>query len=86
VEHSNPPAAFYWSRPALSYLPESDGGRLRRPSRLYGVEPPISFFDAAGPLVPGDDDADMVRASSLAGAREHPVSAVLRAWCAEVAQ
>jgi hypothetical protein len=42
----------------------SDLSVLRR--RLRGVEFPVALFDAAGPLVPGDDDADMVRASSLA--------------------
>src|SRR5262249_9893813 len=32
----------------------------------YGVEQPFSLFDAAGPLVPGNRGADMVRASALA--------------------
>jgi hypothetical protein len=39
---------------------------LLRPGRLCGVEFPVALFDAASPLVPSDDDADMVRASALA--------------------
>jgi hypothetical protein len=33
---------------------------------LFGVEPPIPLFDAASALVPGNGDANMVRASALA--------------------
>jgi hypothetical protein len=33
---------------------------------LNGVELPIALFDAAGPLVPGDGGADMVRTSAFA--------------------
>jgi hypothetical protein len=39
---------------------------LLRPRRLHGVELAIALFDAASPLVPGNGDADMVRASALA--------------------
>jgi len=39
---------------------------LLRSSRLCGIELPIALFDAAGPLVPGNRGADMVRASALA--------------------
>ena len=63
---SNLPAAFYWSRPALSYRPVSDRARLRRPSRLFGVEFPVALFDAASPFVSGKDDADVVWASAFA--------------------
>src|SRR5215469_9754882 len=66
VQHSNPSAAFYWGRPALSYRPVSDRARLRRPGGLRGIEFPVALFDAATALVPGDDDADMVWASALA--------------------
>src|ERR1700756_2651375 len=34
--------------------------------RLPCVEPPLTLFDAASPLVPRDDDPDMVRASAFA--------------------
>ena len=34
--------------------------------RLHGVEPPVTLFDAASPLVPGNRGADMVRARALA--------------------
>jgi hypothetical protein len=39
---------------------------LLRPDRLCGIELSIALFDAAGPLVPGNRGADMVRASALA--------------------
>jgi hypothetical protein len=39
---------------------------LLRHRRLYGIEPPVAIFDAASPLVPGDGNSDMVRASTLA--------------------
>ena len=39
---------------------------MLRPGQLCGVESPVTLFDAASPLVPGKDDADMVRAGSLA--------------------
>ena len=35
---------------------------MLRPGQLCGVESPVTLFDAASPLVPGKDDADMVRA------------------------
>ena len=41
----------------------SDSGASLRPGR---VEFPVALFDAASALVPSDDDADMVRAGSLA--------------------
>jgi len=44
----------------------SDCDALLRSSRLCGIELPIALFDAAGPLVPGNRGADMVRASALA--------------------
>ena len=53
-------------RPALFFLPVSDRSALHRLRRLAGVELPAALFDAASPLVPGNDDADMVRASPLA--------------------
>ena len=36
------------------------------PADCLGVELPVALFDASSPLVPSDDDADMVRASPLA--------------------
>src|ERR1700680_1546060 len=48
------------------FIPVSDCGALHRLGRLGGVELPVALFDAASPLMPGNDDADMVRASSLA--------------------
>jgi hypothetical protein len=33
---------------------------------LRGVELPVALFDAAGALVPGNDDPDVVRARSFA--------------------
>src|SRR5271156_2547044 len=48
------------------FIPVSDCGALHRPRRLRGVELPVALFYAASPLVPGNDDADMVRASPLA--------------------
>ena len=47
-------------------LLESDRGALLRGCRMRGVEPPIALLDSAGPLVPGNSDADMVRANALA--------------------
>jgi len=44
----------------------SDRSALSRLRRLRGVEPAVALFDPAGPLVPGDGGADMVRASPLA--------------------
>src|SRR5690242_5076173 len=44
----------------------SDRGALLGPRRLRGVELAVALFDAASPLVPGNDDTDMVRASPLA--------------------
>jgi hypothetical protein len=51
---------------ALFFIPVSDRGALHRTRRLRGVELPVALFDAASPLVPGNDDTDMVRASPLA--------------------
>jgi hypothetical protein len=48
------------------FIPVLDRGALHRTSRLRGVELPVALFDAASPLVPGNDDTDMVRASPLA--------------------
>ena len=42
------------------FLPVSDRGALHRLRRLCGVELPVALCDAASPLVPGNDDADMV--------------------------
>src|SRR5215471_3613923 len=66
VQHSNPPAAFYWGRPAFSCRPVSDRARLRRPGGLRGVEFPIALFDAASSFVSSKDDADVIWASPLA--------------------
>ena len=52
--------------PALLFIPVSDRGALRRLRRLRGVELPVPLFDAASSLMPGNDDAHMVRASPLA--------------------
>ena len=54
------------NRSQLSATLMSDGGALPHPGRLSRVEFPVALFDAASPLVPGDDDANMVRASALA--------------------
>jgi hypothetical protein len=43
--------------------PMSDCGALLRPR---GVEPAIALFDAPSPLVPGNDDPDMIWPSALA--------------------
>src|ERR1700730_10671530 len=51
---------------ALLLISVSDRAALLRPRRLRGVELPVAQFDAASPLVPGNDAADMVRASPLA--------------------
>src|SRR5262249_52689780 len=45
---------------------ESDRDVLLCSCRMRGVELPVALLDAAGPLVPGDCDADMVRADPLA--------------------
>jgi hypothetical protein len=50
----------------------SDRGALHRPRRLRGVELAVALFDAASPLVPGNDDTDTVRA------RPHACSGDLR--------
>ena len=44
----------------------SDRGALLYSRRLHRVEPPVTLFDAASPLVPGNRGADMVRARALA--------------------
>ena len=54
------------SRPPLFFIPASDRDALLRPVRLCGKELSIALFDAAGPLVPGNRGADMVRASAFA--------------------
>ena len=51
----------------------SDGGRLLRPRRPYGVELFIALFNAARPLVPGNSGTDMVRASALACYGDFPL-------------
>ena len=48
------------------FILASERGALLRLRLLRGVELPITLLDAASPLVPGNDDADMVRASPLA--------------------
>ena len=48
------------------FIPVSERGALLHPRRLRGVELPVALLDAARPLMPGNDDADMVRASPLA--------------------
>jgi hypothetical protein len=54
-------------RPSSSRLRlVSDRGALLGRRRLHDVELPVAPFDAASPLMPGNDDADMVRASALA--------------------
>ena len=59
------------SRPGLVSL--SDRGSLFRSCRLRRVELATPFFDAAGPLVPGDGGTDMVRASALAYRSDFPL-------------
>ena len=44
--------------------------RVAPPRRLRSVELAIALFDAASPLVPRNDDPDMVRASRLACRRD----------------
>ena len=44
----------------------SDRGVLLRPHRLHGIEFPVTLFDTASALVPGNGGTDMVRASPLA--------------------
>ena len=51
---------------ARAFFSGLDRGGLLRPRGLSGVELPVALFDAASALVPSDDDADMVRAGSLA--------------------
>jgi hypothetical protein len=50
----------------------SDRGALARLRRLRGVEPPVALFDAASPLVPANDAAD-IRASALACSSDFPL-------------
>ena len=44
----------------------SNRGVLLGSCRVRRVEPPVTLLDAASPLVPGNGDADMVRANPLA--------------------
>ena len=44
----------------------SDRRALLFPSRLCGVKLPVALLDTAGPPVPGNDNTDMVRASTFA--------------------
>ena len=44
----------------------SDRSALLYSRRLHGIEPPVTLFDAASPLVPGNRGAGMVRARVLA--------------------
>jgi hypothetical protein len=53
-------------RRAFLFIVASDRRALLRSRRLRGVELPVTLLDAAGPLVPGNRGADMVRASALA--------------------
>ena len=55
---------FFGLADALFY--PSDRGTLLRPSRMRGVELSIALFEAAGSLIPGNDETDMIRASPLA--------------------
>src|SRR6202171_6363914 len=48
------------------FILASERGALLRLRLLRRVELPITLLDAASPLVPGNDNADMVRASPLA--------------------
>ena len=57
----------------VPFFPVSDRGALHRLRRLCGVELPVALCDAASPLVPGNDDADMVRASPLACSDDFPL-------------
>ena len=41
------------------FIPGSDRGALLRRRRLCGVELAVASFDAAGRLMPGNDDAAM---------------------------
>src|SRR3984893_5402022 len=59
-------SSTFRSRAGALYLSVSDCGALHRRRRRCGVELPVALFDAASALAPGNDDADMVRASSLA--------------------
>src|SRR5215472_4224527 len=60
-----------FGRPTL-FRP-SDRGALLCRCRVCRVELPVALFDAAGPLVPGNDNADMVWASALACSRDLPL-------------
>jgi hypothetical protein len=60
ASRSKPPAA------ASRFHLVSDCGALLRLRRLPGVELPIALLDAASPLVPRNDDTDMVRTRPLA--------------------
>jgi len=44
----------------------SDRSTLLYSRRLHSVEPPVTLFDAASPLVPGNRGANMVRTSAFA--------------------
>src|SRR5215471_19800971 len=63
---ANTSTGSFRCRPTLFFIPASDRDALLRPARLCTVEFPVALFDAASALVPSDDDADMVRAGSLA--------------------
>jgi hypothetical protein len=49
------------------FFPALDRSALLHIRRLCGVQLLVALFDAASPLVAGNGDADMVRASGLAG-------------------
>jgi hypothetical protein len=66
VSRSLKSAGGLLSKSAGTFIPVSDRGVFRRPGRLRDVELAVALFDAASPLVPGNDDTDMVRASPLA--------------------
>ena len=61
--HSNGAAGFFRSPADALFIPLSDRGALDRHYRMCGVELPVALFDAASQLAPGNNDADMVRAS-----------------------
>ena len=46
-------------------IPASNHDALLHRRRLCGVELTVAFFEAAGPLMPSNDDADMVRTRPL---------------------
>ena len=66
LRDANTSSSSFRCRPTLFFIPASDCDAMLRPGRLYGIELPIALFDAAGPLVPGNRSADMVRASTFA--------------------